>query len=111
MKNHRLAFAVAAAVLALVVSFHAQQTPTQTPGNSEPPIRFKSGVELINVTATVSDASGRFVPGLTQDDFIVYDDDQRVEITHFNAERQHVRREDERRARSHRPIRRRSART
>jgi Ca-activated chloride channel family protein len=87
MKNHRLAFAVAAAVLALVVSFHAQQTPTQTPGNSEPPIRFKSGVELINVTATVSDASGRFVPGLTQDDFIVYDDDQRVEITHFNAER------------------------
>jgi len=87
MKNLRLAFAVAAAVMALMVSFHAQQAPSPTPANSEPPIRFKSGVELINVTATVSDASGRFVPGLTQDDFIVYDDDQRVEITHFNAER------------------------
>ena len=49
--------------------------------------RFRSGVELINVTATVSDASGRFVPGLTQDDFIVYEDDQRVEVTHFSAER------------------------
>ena len=28
--------------------------------------RFRSGVELVNVTATVTDRSGRFVPGLTQ---------------------------------------------
>ena len=49
--------------------------------------RFRSGVELINVTATVSDASGRFVPDLTQDDFLVYDDDQPQTITHFSAER------------------------
>ena len=31
--------------------------------------RFKSGVELVNVTATVSDDDGRFVSGLTKDDF------------------------------------------
>src|SRR5436305_2673043 len=49
--------------------------------------KFRSGVELINVTATVSDIDGRFVPNLTQDDFIVYEDDQRVDITHFSAER------------------------
>lgn len=49
--------------------------------------RFKSGVELINVNATVTDRSGRFVPNLTQDDFIVYEDDQPVGITHFSAER------------------------
>ncbi|HYM21981.1 MAG TPA: VWA domain-containing protein [Vicinamibacterales bacterium] len=49
--------------------------------------RFKSGVELINVTATVSDASGRFVPGLRQEDFTVYEDDQPVQVTHFSAER------------------------
>src|SRR5580765_1267499 len=40
--------------------------------------RFKSGVELINVTATVADINGRFVPGLTQDDFLVYEDDRPV---------------------------------
>lgn len=49
--------------------------------------RFKSGVELINVTATVTDRSGRFVPNLQQSDFVVYEDDQPVEVTHFSAER------------------------
>ncbi len=49
--------------------------------------RFKSGVELINVTATVIDQSGRFVPSLRQNDFLVYEDDKPVEITHFNSER------------------------
>src|SRR3989442_15013386 len=87
MKRQRFALIVAAAVTAVVVSLPAKQTPQQKPGASEPAFRFRSGVELINVTATVSDASGRFVSGLMQDAFIVYDDDQRVEVTHFNAER------------------------
>jgi Ca-activated chloride channel family protein len=51
------------------------------------PFRFRSGVELINVTATVSDSSGRFVSGLRQEDFIVYEDGVRQTITHFSAER------------------------
>jgi VWFA-related protein len=49
--------------------------------------KFKSGVELINVTATVTDGSGRFYGRLNKEDFIVYEDNQRVEITHFSAER------------------------
>ncbi|MDQ3441202.1 MAG: VWA domain-containing protein [Planctomycetota bacterium] len=49
--------------------------------------RFKTGVELINVTATVTDASGRFAAGLRKEDFVVYEDDKQVEITHFNSER------------------------
>ena len=49
--------------------------------------RFKSGVELINVTATVTDRSGRFYSRLTKDDFIVYEDNKPVEVTHFSAER------------------------
>src|ERR1051325_2367413 len=72
---------VAIAVTAAVTS-HAQQPPA-----NEQSFRFKSGVELINVTATVSDANGRFVPGLKQDDLIVYEDDQPVQVTHFSAER------------------------
>lgn len=58
----------------------------------EPPVdrsqfRFKSGVDLINVTATVADSYGRFVSGLKQEDFTVYEDDHPVEVTHFNADR------------------------
>jgi Ca-activated chloride channel family protein len=60
--------------------------PTARPASQEG-FRFRSGVELINVTATVVDRSGRFVPGLRQADFIVYDDDRHVEVTHFSAER------------------------
>jgi Ca-activated chloride channel family protein len=80
-QQHRVA-AIAAAVAGSMVVMGAQQPPP----NSNP-FRFKSGVELINVTATVSDAAGRFVPGLTKDDFVVYEDDQPQEITHFSAER------------------------
>ena len=74
----------------LVASLHGQQpSAQQTPdrGLQTDAFRFKSGVELINVNATVSDANGRFVPGLQKDDFSVFEDDQRVEITHFSAER------------------------
>jgi VWFA-related protein len=49
--------------------------------------RFRSGVDLINVTATVSDQSGRFVPGLQKEDFLVWDDDQPVDLSHFSSDR------------------------
>lgn len=49
--------------------------------------RFKSGVELVNVNVTVTDRSGRFISGLTQDDFVVFDDSKEQEITHFSADR------------------------
>src|SRR4029077_2436304 len=49
--------------------------------------KFKSGVELINVTATVIDKTGRFVPGLRQEDFTIYEDNVRQEISHFSNER------------------------
>ena len=49
--------------------------------------KFKSGVDLVNVTATVVDGNGRFVPGLTKDDFTVYDNGQPQTITHFSSER------------------------
>ena len=79
---------LAAAVALLTVSLHGQQPPApQRPESETQGFRFKSGVELINVTATVSDVNGRFVPGLRQEDFIVYEDDQPVTVTHFNAER------------------------
>ena len=78
--------APAAAAALLVVSLHGQQP--QTPARpDESGFRFKSGVELINVTATVSDASGRFVSGLRQEDFVVSEDDEPVTVTHFSSER------------------------
>jgi Ca-activated chloride channel homolog len=59
------------------------QEEQQGPGN----FRFKSGVELINVTATVADSNGRFVPNLRLEDFSVYEDDVPQAVTQFSAER------------------------
>jgi VWFA-related protein len=49
--------------------------------------RFRSGVELINVTATVTDADGRFVRGLGREEFTILEDGREQPITHFSAER------------------------
>ena len=49
--------------------------------------RFRTGVELINVTATVTDRNGRFVPGLRKEDFEVYEDNNQQTISHFSSER------------------------
>ncbi|MBA3296549.1 MAG: VWA domain-containing protein [Acidobacteria bacterium] len=49
--------------------------------------KFRTGVELINVTATVTDGNGRFVPGLDKEDFRVYQDDQLQQISHFSSDR------------------------
>ena len=59
----------------------------QVRGPDRPDGVFRGGVELINVTATVTDARGRFVDGLTRDDFLVYEDGEAVEITQFDNER------------------------
>ena len=48
---------------------------------------FKGGVDLVNVTATVTDGNGRFVSGLTKDNFVVYDEGKPQEIVTFSTER------------------------
>jgi Ca-activated chloride channel family protein len=70
---------VAAAVFVAGSSSVAGQKPEE--------FRFRSGVELVNVTATVTDKNGRFVPGLRQEDFIIYEENELQEVTHFSNER------------------------
>src|SRR5690349_17045264 len=80
----------AAAVVLLAVSTLSGQQQQQSTSDDQPQgdsFRFRSGVELINVTATVTDSNGRFVPGLRQDDFVVYEDDKPQTVTHFSADR------------------------
>ncbi len=42
---------------------------------------------MINVTATVTDGSGRFVSGLKKEDFRLFEDGEEQPITYFNSER------------------------
>ena len=79
MRRHLQHFAaLSAIVLALATGLLAQD---------QGGFKFKSGVELINVTATVTDRSGRFYSRLRKEDFLVYEDNKPVEVTHFSADR------------------------
>jgi VWFA-related protein len=44
---------------------------------------FKSGVELVPLTVTVTDRAGRHVPNLTGADFAVFEEGRRQVISHF----------------------------
>jgi hypothetical protein len=87
MHTIRIGSAVAAAfIAAAVVSVGAGSPAAQADGNQDG-FRFRSGVELINVTATITDEDGRFVPGLQKEDFTIYEDGKLQEISHFSNER------------------------
>jgi Ca-activated chloride channel family protein len=71
-----LAVVPVAALAALVPAVRAQEG-----------FKFKTGVELITVTATVTTRDGRFLSGLKKEDFTIYDNDEEQTITHFSSDR------------------------
>ncbi len=76
-----LACSSAAAVVLFAAAPSGQERPT---GQG---FSFKTGVDLVNVSVTVTDANGRFVSGLKRDDFIVYEDGKPQEIAQFDSDR------------------------
>ena len=57
--------------------------PDEPVAQSDTPPSFRSGVELVSVTAVVRDRRGRLVQGLTREDFQVWDDGQSRPIIDF----------------------------
>ena len=48
---------------------------------------FRTGIELVNVTATVTEESGRYITGLTPADFQVFEDGVPQEVSHVTTGR------------------------
>lgn len=82
----RAALATIATVTAITALAAQQARPEATP-SQQGTARFRSGVDFINVTATVTSEGGRFIPGLTRDDFVVFEDNRPQELTYFSADR------------------------
>ncbi len=66
---------------AIAVTLSAQEKPA---GQG---FSFRSTTDLINVTVTVTDANGRFVSGLTREDFVVYEDGKPQAVQQFDSDR------------------------
>lgn len=73
--------------LSLVVSLALLAGAGAPAAQQEGGFRFRTGVDLINVAATVTDRNGHFVPGLRREDFAIYEDGQPREIGYFSADR------------------------
>ena len=69
-----------ALALAAAATVAAQQEPQEGA-----PVRFSSGVQLVEVYATVIDAKGQPVTGLRREDFDVYENNQLQDVSTFAA--------------------------
>jgi VWFA-related protein len=82
----RLAFALAAFLFGHVLLAEQQPapaTPTPPPASQVP--TFRSSAEAVQMSVIVTDASGRPVAGLTEDDFEILENRQPRPITTFSA--------------------------
>jgi len=85
--------AVAAAVLAQQETPSPQPAAPQTP--PAPPIdrqrpSFRTGVDIVSLNVTVTDASNRYVTDLREDEFSVYEDGVKQDITFFSRRQQPI---------------------
>jgi len=83
------AWIAAAATVAALASLSAQTPPPasdrQAPARPQaPPPSFRAGVELVSLNVTVSDGTGRYVTDLAVEDFNVFEDGVKQEVTFFN---------------------------
>jgi len=83
---HLAGAGIVAAVLVASIGTNAERAGQAQQGQAGG-FSFRTSVELINVTATVTDAQGHFVPGLKAEDFQVYEDGKLQTISQFDSER------------------------
>lgn len=83
MHLRTLTVALMAATFAAIAPLSGQGSPQTAPQKDQPVFRAPSRVE-VPIYATVIDSSGRLVPSLEKEDFIVTDDGKPVELTTFS---------------------------
>ncbi|MBV8842213.1 MAG: VWA domain-containing protein [Bryobacterales bacterium] len=70
----------------LVFVAAALMFPAAGQDNDQPTARFTGGTTLVLIPATVTDPANRFVLGLQQNDFHLFEDGVEQTITHFSGE-------------------------
>jgi Ca-activated chloride channel family protein len=83
-----LLVAIAAAVAVAAQPPQQQQPPPQTPPPAQQPqppqVPFRAGVELVSLNVTVTDGTQKYITDLAPEDFQVYEDGVKQEVTFFN---------------------------
>lgn len=71
----------------VLVSLGGLALPRPLGAQSQPGKRFETEIEVVTVTVAVTDADGRLVTDLTQDEFELFEDARPQTITQFTRER------------------------
>jgi len=88
-----LLVAIAAAVAVAAQPPQSQPPPPQQPPKTPPPaqqqppppqVPFRAGVELVSLNVTVTDGTQKYITDLAPEDFQVYEDGVKQEVTFFN---------------------------
>lgn len=87
MKDRGLRRILVAATLAAAAALRVGVVPMAQERPAGEGFSFRTGVDLINVTVTVTDARGRFVSDLQADDFVLFEDGRPQTLQQFDAER------------------------
>src|SRR5678815_1972836 len=66
----------------------APTTPAPAAGDAQDPVRLNISVDLVNISATVRDSSGRYVDGLTRDNFTVLENGVEQKLSFFSHDTQ-----------------------
>ena len=66
----------------ILAASSSEQRRPKTPGDV-----FRSGIDLVQMSATVVDADGRLVGDLQREDFEVFEDGERQTVNHFTRDR------------------------
>jgi Ca-activated chloride channel homolog len=73
--------AAVAACLGLSAALLAQEQPQQSPSSQRP--AFRSGVDVVSLNVTVTDPGKKFVTGLEREEFLVFEDGVKQDLTYF----------------------------
>jgi len=78
---------VAAAVQIAAPDFHhglLAQPPPQPPPPQAPQVPFRAGIDLVSLNVTVTDGTTRYITDLAADEFTVFEDGVKQDVTFFN---------------------------
>ena len=73
-----------AATVAALAQIVAAQVPPAAPAAQPPQTPFRAGVDLVSLNVTATDGTARYVTDLAQDDFSIFEDGVKQDVTFFN---------------------------
>jgi Ca-activated chloride channel family protein len=80
----RRRWALVAACVAAAIPVLVAQSQPQPPPAQPPQTPFRAGVDLVSLNVTVTDGTAHYITDLTPDDFNVFEDGVKQDVTFFN---------------------------